>query len=71
MSYLDRWQWDMRMFLSNLRIEVRDKSNSELIGFGESGQDSMAAMGKTFDDIINRSLDQMLSNPKAKEYEKN
>ncbi|MDZ7668329.1 MAG: hypothetical protein U5Q16_02525 [Gammaproteobacteria bacterium] len=58
-NYIDRWYWDMRMYLIDLRIEVRDR-NSTLVGYGESRQTSLAAMGKTHTDIINRALDQML-----------
>ncbi len=59
-TYIDRWQWDMRMYLSSLRIEAREKSTSQIVGYGESGQSSLASMGKSFDDIVNRTLDQML-----------
>ena len=59
-SYIDRWHWDMRMYLINLRIEARDKNTSRMVGYGDSHQTSLAAMGKTHDDVINRALDQML-----------
>ncbi len=59
-SYIDRWRWDMRMYLINLRIEARDRSTSGMVGYGDSHQTSLAAMGKNHDDIINRALDQML-----------
>ncbi|HEY6999400.1 MAG TPA: hypothetical protein VH851_15795 [Candidatus Binatia bacterium] len=59
-SYIDRWQWDMRMYLISLRIETRDKNTSRVVGYGDSYQTSLAAMGMSFDDVINRALDQML-----------
>lgn len=58
-SYIDRWYWDMRMYLIELRIEIRDKE-ANLVSYGESKQSSLAAMGKTHVDVINRALDEML-----------
>lgn len=60
-SYVDRWQWDMRMYLVTLRIEVRDRGTSRMVGYGESHQTSLAAMGKSHHDVIGRALDQMLT----------
>jgi hypothetical protein len=59
-SYIDRWQWDMRMYLIDLRIEARDRNTSRIVGYGNSHQTSLAAMGKSHDDVVNRALDQML-----------
>ncbi len=58
-SYIDKWQWDMRMYLFDLRIEVRDRKDNTIVGYGESMQSSLKAMGKTFDDIIDGALDQL------------
>tara|TARA_R110002072_G_scaffold302958_1_gene490383 strand:- start:20009 stop:20374 length:366 start_codon:yes stop_codon:yes gene_type:complete len=60
-SYIDKWYWDMRMYLLSLRIEVRDRSTNHIVAYGESFQTSLAAMGKTHDDIINMALDEMVS----------
>ena len=60
-SYIDKWYWDMRMYLMSLRIEVRDRSTDHIVAYGESMQSSLAAMGKTHDDIINTALDEMIS----------
>ncbi|KAA1190497.1 hypothetical protein F0M18_11830 [Pseudohalioglobus sediminis] len=60
-SYVDNWYWDMRMYLLNLKIEVRDRKSNYIIAYGESHQTSLAAMGKTHDDIINLALDEMIS----------
>ena len=62
-NYLDRWQWDMRMYLIELRIEVRNRSDSTILGYGESKQSSLAAMGKSHVDVINRALDELLIEP--------
>jgi hypothetical protein len=59
-SYIDRWNWDMRMYLLSLRIEVRDRSTNQIVAYGESFQTSLAAMGKTHDDVINIALDEMI-----------
>lgn len=60
-SYIDKWYWDMRMYLLSLRIEVRDRKTNHIVAYGESFQTSLAAMGKTHDDIINMALDEMVS----------
>ena len=58
-TYTDRWMWDMRMYLYNLRIELHDANNGATVGFGESMQSSLAAMGKTFPQIVDTALDQL------------
>ncbi len=62
-SYIDQWYWDMRMYLRNLKIEVRDPATNYIIGYGQSEQSSLSAMGDSFEDIINKALDEMLSTP--------
>lgn len=62
-SYIDKWQWDMRMYLWDMRIEVRDAKDHSIIGYGESSQSSLKAMGKSFADIIDASLDQLFKKP--------
>lgn len=64
-TYIDRWQWDMRMYLSDLRIEVRDALDNSLMGFGQSAQSSFKAMGKTHEDVITAALDQLLGTGSA------
>jgi len=59
-SYVDQWYWDMRMYLINLKIDVRDRESNYSIAYGESHQTSLAAMGKTHDDIIDLVLDEMI-----------
>jgi hypothetical protein len=60
-SYIDKWQWDMRMYLWDMRIEVRDAKDHSIIGYGESAQSSLKAMGKNFADIIDIALDQLFN----------
>lgn len=56
-TYEDRWQWDMRMYLLDLRIDVRDPKTLAIVAYGQSFQDSLAAMGKSHRDIVNRAPD--------------
>jgi hypothetical protein len=59
-TYEDRWSWDIRMYLTGLRIEVRDPATNRIVAFGYSFQDSLAALGKNQLDVVNRALDEML-----------
>lgn len=58
-TYEDRWYWDMRMYLQQLRITIRDREGGAAIAHGESFQDSVASLGKSYDDIVDRALDQI------------
>ena len=58
-TYEDRWSWDMRPFLRDLKIEVHDAKTGELVGSGRSRQDSLSAMGKSFRDVIDRAVGAM------------
>jgi hypothetical protein len=60
-TYVDRWQWDMRMYLVDLRIDVRQPDSNAIVAYGQSFQDSMAAMGKSHRDVIDRALDEIFS----------
>jgi hypothetical protein len=55
-TYEDRWKWDMRMYLRDLKIEARDARTGALVGSGRSRQDSFAALGKTHRDVIDRAV---------------
>jgi len=57
--YTDRWIWDMRMYLSDLRIELRDAKDQSIVGYGQSAQSSLKAMGKTHQDVVDAALDQL------------
>jgi len=63
-TYTDRWQWEMRMYLLDLRIDVEDPKSHAIVAYGQSYQDSLAAMGKNHLDIVNRALDEIL--PRAR-----
>lgn len=56
-SYVDRWQWDMRMYLIDLRIDIRDAKTNVLLATGRSYQTSLAAMGETHQGIVERAVD--------------
>lgn len=64
-TYIDRWQWDMRMYMSALRIEIRRRNEDSLVGYGESQQSSLAATGDSFEDVIDRALGEIFG-PKAR-----
>lgn len=59
-TYIDNWGWDMRMYLQRLTIIVADGETGETVGYGESFQDSLNAMGKTFGEVIDRALSPLL-----------
>jgi hypothetical protein len=58
-TYVDKWVWDMRMYLYDLRIDLRDARDQSILGYGQSMQSSLKAMGQTHEDVINRALDQL------------
>jgi len=60
-SYTDKWMWDMRMYLYDLRIDLRDANDQSVVGFGQSMQSSLEAMGKSYEDIIDIALDELFS----------
>lgn len=59
-NYEDRWRWDMRMYLLELRIDVHEADTGKVIGHGRSYQDSLAAMGMSYRDVIDRVLEALL-----------
>ncbi|MEE2664225.1 MAG: hypothetical protein VX681_08910 [Myxococcota bacterium] len=50
--YIDRWYWDMRTYLVDLRIDVADAGTNELIATARSYQTSLAALGQTHRSVI-------------------
>lgn len=58
--YQDNWHWDMRMYLLKLRVEVRDAETGSILGWGESHQSSLAAMGKSHQDVVDRAIRALL-----------
>ena len=63
-TYVDKWMWDMRMYLYDLRIDLRDARDQSILGYGQSMQSSLKAMGQTHEDVINRALDQLFAKDK-------
>jgi hypothetical protein len=41
-TYEDRWQWDMSMYLLSMRIDLRDPKTNALLATGNSMQTSLA-----------------------------
>jgi hypothetical protein len=58
-TYEDEWMWDMRTYLYDLRIDLRDAHDQSILGFGQSMQSSLKAMGQTHEDVVNHALDQL------------
>ena len=59
-TYVDRWQWDMRTYLMDLRIQIRDANSGSIVGEGHSYQPSLSAMGMSFQDVVERTVDQFM-----------
>ncbi len=51
-TYVDRWSWDMRTFLAKISINVEDATSGQIVATSESHQDSLTAMGKSYEDIV-------------------
>jgi hypothetical protein len=62
-TYIDRWQWDMRNYLIDLRIDVRDAKSNVLVGTARSYQTSLSAMGETHEEIIEEVVRVLLQGP--------
>ena len=60
-SYEDRWGWDMRTYLRLIRIDVRDAKSGAIVGSSESHQDSLTAMGKSWEEIVESTTAQLFS----------
>lgn len=58
--YTDNWRWDMRMYLMKLRVEARDPGTGRILAWGESHQSSLAATGKTHEDVVDRAVGALL-----------
>jgi len=51
-TYEDRWQWDMSMYLLSMRIDLRDPKTNALLATGSSMQTSLAR--KPAEEVIAR-----------------
>ena len=59
-AYVDSFSWDMRVFLSRLTVEVFDGRSGESLAIGEAFQDSLAAMGDSYQDVVDRAMGALL-----------
>ena len=59
-AYTDNWQWDIRMYLKRLTLEVTDPSTGEIVALAESYQDSLSALGDSHRDIIDRAVSKLV-----------
>lgn len=55
-TYVDRWYWDMRMYLIDFRVDVRDPENDLLLATARSFQTSLAAMGHRHEEFVEKAL---------------
>lgn len=62
-TYTDKWYWDMRMYLLDLRIDIYRRESRILVATGRSYQTSLAAMGTTPDEIIHKVVDVIVDGP--------
>jgi hypothetical protein len=51
-TYVDRWAWDMRTYLRGITIEVTRDNSNLIVAMSEAHQDSIRAMGKTYERIV-------------------
>ncbi len=63
--YVDRWYWDMRIYLIDFRLDVRDARTNVLVATGRAFQTSLAALGETPESIIDRSVRIVLDGPET------
>ena len=59
-SYIDLWQWDMRTYLIDFRVDVRDTHTNVLVGTARSFQTSLSAMGQSYQEIIESTVEVLL-----------
>jgi len=62
-TYEDHWYWDMRNYLIDMRIDVRDARTNVLVATGRSFQTSLSAMGETPESIIHKVVDVLIHGP--------
>jgi hypothetical protein len=68
-SYIDRWSWDMRMYLIDFRVDVRDYGTNVLVATARSVQDSLGALGRTHRSVIESVVEILLGDADAKAVE--
>jgi hypothetical protein len=60
-NYIDKWYWDMRTYMVDVRVDIRDAETNTLVGTGRSFQASLDAMGHSYEEIIESALDAALT----------
>ena len=58
-TYEDRWSWDMRTYLRDIRIEVRNVKTGTIVADAHSYQGSLSAMGQSYQEIVQRTAQQL------------
>ena len=58
-TYVDRWAWDMRTYLRDIRIEVRNAKTGAIVADARSYQGSLSAMGDSYQEIVQRTAQQL------------
>ncbi len=59
-TYEDRWAWDMRTYLREIKIKVTKVDSGELVAESRAHQDSLSSMGKTYESIIQQAALRLL-----------
>ena len=59
-TYVDRWAWDMRVYMRLIQIDISNPRSGQVVATSRSVQDSLAAMGQRYEDIIARTTNQLL-----------
>ena len=51
-TYVDNWSWDMRTYLLRMHIAVTDTRSGAVVADSTKYQDSLAAMGQSYEAIV-------------------
>ena len=60
LNYIDKWYWDMRTYM----VDIRDAETNMLVGTGRSFQASIDAMGHSYAEIAESALELALDGNK-------
>jgi len=61
LEYEDRWRFDMRMYMSFLRLDVRTAETGVLLATAQSHQASLEAMGDSWEMLASALLDELVA----------
>jgi hypothetical protein len=64
-SYVDKWYWDMRTYMIDFRVDIRNAETNELVATGRSFQTSVVDGRDTYDKIVEAALNTALVAPKT------